>query len=103
LVDAVIVDTSPSSSKTEDSAADEVGDDMIGATRWQKKAAREKKKARRAGQKPVGDEIEVGNGSGDKEKEEKQLSRAERRKLIKDQILADGDGEDFKGYRRRMW
>jgi hypothetical protein len=34
---------------------------------------------------------------------EKQLSRAERRKKIKEEILAGGDGDGFKGYRRRMW
>jgi hypothetical protein len=34
---------------------------------------------------------------------EKQLGRAERRKKIKEEILAAGDGDGFKGYRRRMW
>ena len=34
---------------------------------------------------------------------EKPLSRAERRKKIKDEILATGEGEGFKGYKRRQW
>ncbi len=34
---------------------------------------------------------------------EKPLSRAERRRKIKEQILYEGEGESFKGYRRRMW
>jgi len=36
-------------------------------------------------------------------KGDKPLSAAERRKLIKQQVLAAGEGEGFKGYRRRMW
>lgn len=35
--------------------------------------------------------------------EEKPLSRAERRKKIKEEILAAGEGEGFKGYKRRQW
>ncbi|TAQ85805.1 hypothetical protein B7494_g5872 [Chlorociboria aeruginascens] len=34
---------------------------------------------------------------------EKPMSRAARRKKIKEEILAAGEGESFKGYRRRMW
>lgn len=34
---------------------------------------------------------------------QKPLSRAERRKKIKEEILAAGEGEGFKGYKRRMW
>jgi hypothetical protein len=34
---------------------------------------------------------------------EKPLSRAERRKKIKEEILAAGEGEGFKGYKRRQW
>ena len=34
---------------------------------------------------------------------QKPLSRAERRKKIKEEILAVGEGEGFKGYKRRMW
>jgi hypothetical protein len=34
---------------------------------------------------------------------EKPLSRAERRKKIKEEILATGEGEGFKGYKRRQW
>ena len=35
--------------------------------------------------------------------EVKPLSRAERRKKIKEEVLAAGEGDGFKGYRRRMW
>jgi hypothetical protein len=34
---------------------------------------------------------------------EKPISRAERRRRIKEQILAEGEGEGYKGYKRRMW
>jgi len=86
-------------------------EDMIGATRWQK-AARKKKKlveeqALKEAQKVLAEEV-----SGDKmpeeqeaepEQPEKPVSRAERRRKIKEQILYEGEGESFKGYRRRMW
>lgn len=39
----------------------------------------------------------------EEKKEEKRLSAAARRKKIKEEILAAGEGEGFKGYRRRMW
>jgi hypothetical protein len=39
---------------------------------------------------------------GEKEKKKKE-SAAERRKRIKQEALAAGEGEGFKGYRRRMW
>lgn len=35
--------------------------------------------------------------------EEKPLSAAARRKKIKEEVLAAGEGEGYKGYRRRMW
>jgi hypothetical protein len=38
----------------------------------------------------------------EKEKKKKE-SAAERRKRIKQEALAAGEGEGFKGYRRRMW
>lgn len=88
-------------------------DDMIGATRWQK-AARRKKFTEAAvlnDQKPLledqdtqmDEEIIKSTSKTATTEEEKPLSRAARRKQIKDQILADGNGESFKGYRRRMW
>ncbi|RDL41582.1 uncharacterized protein BP5553_01561 [Venustampulla echinocandica] len=53
------------------------------------------------------EDIELPHAEDDRntkeEPEEKPLSRAARRKKIKEQILADGDGEHFKGYRRRAW
>jgi len=36
-------------------------------------------------------------------KDEKSMSRAERRKKIKEEIMAGSEEEGFKGYRRRMW
>jgi hypothetical protein len=36
-------------------------------------------------------------------KEETSLSRAERRKKIKEEIMAGSEEAGFKGYRRRMW
>lgn len=35
--------------------------------------------------------------------QEKPLSKAARRKKIKEEVLAAGEGEGYKGYRRRMW
>ena len=35
--------------------------------------------------------------------EEQPLSKAERRRRIKEEILLAGEGEGFKGYKRRMW
>ena len=85
-------------------------DDMVGATRWQKAARRKKlEEAQQANdaQKPIKDEKKEGSKeeqSRTKAKpEEKPMSRAERRKKIKEQIMAEGQGETFKGYRRRMW
>lgn len=40
---------------------------------------------------------------GNENPREEALSRAARRKKIREQILADGDGEHFTGYRRRAW
>ena len=39
----------------------------------------------------------------DQPKKEKTLSRAARRKKIKEEIMATGDGEGFKGYKRRQY
>ncbi|TVY43759.1 hypothetical protein LSUB1_G001264 [Lachnellula subtilissima] len=84
---------------------------MIGATRWQKEAARKKKERITAeiekAQVPMGGE-EVRDGEEQTSKEqpgvkEKPLSRVERRKKIKEEILLAGEGEGFKGYKRRMW
>ncbi len=77
---------------------------MVGATRWQKAAKqKERMKAKEAAQQqPMNGE----GATGQEEKAkagEKPLSRAERRKKIKEEILASGEGESFKGYRRRMW
>jgi hypothetical protein len=38
-----------------------------------------------------------------KPSEVKPLSKAERRKKIKEEILAAGEGDGFKGYKRRQW
>jgi hypothetical protein len=82
----------------------EEDENMIGATRWQKAAKQEErvKVKEDAQQKPMNRE----SATGQEEKakvEEKPMSRAERRKKIKEEILAVGEGESYKGYRRRMW
>jgi hypothetical protein len=85
--------------------------DMIGATRWQKAARRKKKlmeeQAAKEAQKVLAEEESVEEKSEEQEADtkenEKPLSRAERRRKIKEQILYEGEGESFKGYRRRMW
>lgn len=83
-------------------------DDMVGATRWQKAARRKQKQkeAEKGKQKaiiPEGILPVVEFKTKEQISEEKPLSRAERRKRIKEQILAEGEGEAFKGYRRRLW
>jgi hypothetical protein len=100
LVDAVVIETTH---KDIESGED---DDMIGATRRQKAERKKMKEIEAAkAQKRSEHEISQDANSNNREtkKEEKVFSRAERRKRIKEQILADGDGESFKGYRRRMW
>jgi hypothetical protein len=86
-------------------------DDMVGATRWQKAARRKKleaeAQAKREEEKPLG--TEGGEKPGGEsvvaqpKPTEEQISPAERRRRIKEQIVAEGEGEGFKGYRRRMW
>lgn len=92
-------------------------DDMVGATRWQKQQRRKERllAEQQRGQKPVVEnEKQAGRDTTaslpkdtkDKSKrgvEEKPLSKAERRKKIKAEIIAAGQGETFDGYRRRMW
>ena len=106
---------SEKSSGSEEAVGEEsVEEEMIGATRWQKAARKKQLEALNAAkgngnQSPMVDtetESSAEDGRGpksEKQKEEEKLSRAARRKKIKDQILADGEGESFKGYRRRMW
>jgi hypothetical protein len=50
-----------------------------------------------------GGSYDLSPGSDPVQVVENKLSRAERRKKIKEEILAGGDGDGFKGYRRRMW
>ncbi|CZS99587.1 uncharacterized protein RAG0_07927 [Rhynchosporium agropyri] len=109
-----LVEVSHSSSASTDGGAQDIAEpeaiDMVGATRWQK-AARKKKLDIEAkqDQKPMIDASspisrKKGKPSTSKTKPEaKPMSRAERRKKIKEQIVAEGQGETFKGYRRRMW
>lgn len=94
-----------------------VEDDMVGATRWQK-AQRKKEKLlaqQQKAQKPiVNNELPskpAAKPPSTKDLKltskdapaEKPLSKAERRKKIKEEIIAAGQGETFQGYRRRMW
>ena len=112
MVDAVKVEsTGRSETITGDVNGQDEEDDMIGATRWQKAGARKKKlveeQALQDGQKTIAemksDETEVEEQETILKPQEKPISRAERRRRIKEQILADGEGEGFKGYKRRMW
>jgi hypothetical protein len=106
-----------------DGFADEMGDNysQVGATRRKKAAAKDRRPAQEEvdpNQKlmmVVEDIVPTDAGSGEtapseseprkakSSPEEKPLSRAERRKKIKEEILAVGEGEGFKGYRRRIW
>jgi hypothetical protein len=115
VVDAIRADVGvEESGRSEKGIGEEIGgeeDEMVGATRWQKAAKRKKKlmeeQALKEGQTPI---VE-GQTSGEKleaedpemKAAEKPISRAERRRRIKEQILAEGEGEGFKGYKRRMW
>lgn len=115
VVDAVHVDESVAESEGSEkvigSDDDDEAENMIGATRWQKAAARKKKlmeeQALKEGQKPIVDDRRDGGKGLEQETApkppEKPVSRAERRRKIKEQILAEGEGEGFKGYRRRTW
>jgi hypothetical protein len=92
--------------------APEVVDDMVGATRWQKAARRKKLEAEaqakmEAQKQPVSESGEQKEGESVVEDtkpkaEEEKISPAERRRRIKAQIIAEGEGEGFKGYRRRV-
>lgn len=94
-----------------DSQQTEQSDDMVGATRWQKAARKkmiaEQKKAAGVAQKPMIPRLSKGSekapGNTPSISEESQISRAARRKKIREEILLAGEGEGFKGYRRRMW
>jgi hypothetical protein len=83
-------------------------DDMIGATRWQKEKKKKEKllAEQRNTQKPMVREKppqEHAKEVAKSDPDEKPLSRAERRKKLKEEIIASGQGETFTGYRRRMW
>ncbi|KAF8859821.1 hypothetical protein BDZ45DRAFT_724973 [Acephala macrosclerotiorum] len=86
----------------EGSEQENIDEDMIGATRWQKAARKKQLEALKAKQDGGAPSEDKGQKS-EAQKQEQKLSRAERRRRIKEQILADGEGESFKGYRRRMW
>ncbi|KAH7312001.1 hypothetical protein BKA65DRAFT_542888 [Rhexocercosporidium sp. MPI-PUGE-AT-0058] len=110
-----VVETNGSESTSTDEEMQDIvegeSDDMVGATRWQKAARRKKlEEAKRANgaQKPMADDKakdsrKKQSGTKSKPEEKKPMSGAERRKKIKEQIMAEGQGETFKGYRRRMW
>jgi hypothetical protein len=52
---------------------------------------------------PVVDDIQSTPDVVSEKEKKKKESAAERRKRIKQEALAAGEGEGFKGYRRRMW
>ncbi|KAE9365306.1 hypothetical protein N431DRAFT_387434 [Stipitochalara longipes BDJ] len=112
VVDAVKVEGQDGSETVVENRNEREGEDnMIGATRWQKAAARKKKlveeQALKEGPKAIVDDSERTNVGKEEDAilkpPEKPISRAERRRRIKEQILAEGEGEGFKGYKRRMW
>jgi hypothetical protein len=92
-------------------------DDMIGATRWQKAqkkkqkllAEQQKSQKEATGSEPPLESRDKSHTARDtkepreKKAEEKPLSKAQRRKKIKEEVIAAGQGETFTGYRRRMW
>ncbi|CAG8984276.1 hypothetical protein HYALB_00010701 [Hymenoscyphus albidus] len=93
-------------------------EDMIGATRWQKEKRRKqrllanseqaqkplKKEGAKAKVSQKGSEASTQSTKDAKTKAaQKPLSKAERRKKIKEEILAAGEGESYQGYRRRKW
>jgi hypothetical protein len=117
--EVIVVESNTTDQQVDNNENEDVGhegenndDSMVGATRWQK-AAKEKERLKlknEAGaQKPLaerqkGPAGKVPKGDGSKrEAEEKPLSRAERRRKIKEEIIAAGEGEGFKGYKRRTW
>lgn len=109
VVDAIKVEEVVNSGMDEKGTVEENGgeeDEMIGATRWQKAAKRRKQliqeQALKEGAKPIAEE-KGGRETEEEKPPEKPISRAERRRRIKEQILAEGEGEGFKGYKRRMW
>jgi hypothetical protein len=60
-------------------------------------------KSKPLGQPGMPEEASSISSMEDQSKKEKTLSRAERRKKIKEEIMAAGDGEGFKGYKRRQY
>jgi hypothetical protein len=89
----------------------EAVDDMVGATRWQKTARRKKLEAEAQAKMEEEEKPIVSEGGEQKGEEsvvveskpkEDKISPAERRRRIKEQIIAEGEGEGFKGYRRRV-
>lgn len=103
-----------SSDSEEGQEKSEDEEDMIGATRWQKEKKRKERFLADSQQtrkllleEPVSqDQHKSSDPPAEEPKvepEQKPLSRAERRKKIKEEILAAGEGESYKGYRRRKW
>lgn len=102
-----------SSEESQENAEDE--EDMIGATRWQKEKKRKERLLADSQQvqKPLQQQEIVAQDQHEAsdqptedtkvEQEQRPLSKAERRKKIKEEILAAGEGESYKGYRRRKW
>lgn len=109
----IVVIESSQSRNGESSTGGQDGDDesMIGATRWQKAAKlkeKERLKEEAAALKALAQEkskaTKKGKSKAAKQQEDdSNLSRAARRKKIKEEIMAAGEGETFQGYRRRKW
>ncbi|KAK2624853.1 hypothetical protein QTJ16_006046 [Diplocarpon rosae] len=85
---------------------------MVGATRWQKAARKKKIDNEKSRPAEAAQESNVVSIPAESPEEEgtikpqpgpKPVSAAERRRRIREQIISQGEGESFKGYRRRMW
>ncbi|PBP16402.1 hypothetical protein BUE80_DR012922 [Diplocarpon rosae] len=84
---------------------------MVGATRWQKADRKKKIEDGKSRQAEAAQESNVDSVPAQSPEEgaiksqpgPKPVSAAERRRRIKEQIVSEGEGEAFKGYRRRMW
>ncbi|KHJ32547.1 hypothetical protein EV44_g0112 [Erysiphe necator] len=75
-------------------------DSILGASKWQKRMRKIKSLNEAAAN--MAKKVELhGKESASRQPFSPALSRAQRRKLIRSQILADGEGEIPQGYRRR--
>ncbi|CAL3971065.1 unnamed protein product [Diplocarpon coronariae] len=101
-----------SNAEEDEQATKDTSQDMVGATRWQKTTRRKTTQDERSRQAASLQRPNVDSNAAQAPGEErvtksqpepKPMSAAERRRRIKEQIVSEGEGEVFRGYRRRMW